>query len=72
MTLGPTKSPAPTLRLPGAVPLMPTIEHMLGFTCFLTTEERVAMIRERRSEELEALVEKAQVLRDSLRRAGSS
>ena len=52
---------------PAAPSLAPLIERMFRYTWFLATEKRDAMVREGRTEELDALVEEARAFHESLR-----
>ena len=52
--------------------LTPLIERMFRYIWFLATEERDAMVREGREEELNALVAEARALHGSLRRNASA
>ena len=47
--------------------MAPLIERMFRYTWFLATEKRDAMARERREEEVEALLAEARALNDKLR-----
>ncbi len=48
--------------------MAPLIERLFRYTWFLATENRDAMVREGRGDELDRLVAEARAFQDSLRR----